>query len=254
MNSIIPICYLSLIYKFLKLQVCTVESTMTSKLNEKFNRLCNSLKSSNSLNSSPHGIKSIQNQPISSTNKVINLSSAPLLPSDLEFLSKGLNFSLGASKLNAPQLLSCFEPVMYNFNTKDKHEIRSIISSSAVKFNHKRLASFPLPANLKLLKNNPSYIITRADKGRCVVILNKSDYVNKVLDHLNDNSTYIQINKDLNNSIQTKLNKLLSKLCNSGDIDMNQSKSLKCYNGSSPYLYGLPKIHMSNISIRPIVN
>ena len=116
------------------------------------------------------------------------------------------------------------------------------------------LVSFPLPANLKLLKSNPSYNITRADKGRCIVILNKSDYVNNVLDHLNDNSTYVQINKDLNNSIQTKLNKLLSRLLNSGDIDINQSKSLKCYNGSSPYLYGLPKIHKSNIPIRPIIN
>ena len=78
-----------------------------------------------------------------------------------------------------------------------------------------------------MLKSNPSYIITRTEKRRCVFILNKSDYINKVLDHLNDSSTYVPINKDRNNSIQTKLNKLLFKLCNSGDIDSNQSKSLK---------------------------
>ena len=83
MNSIIPFCYLSLIYKFLKSQVYTVESMLTCKLNEKFNRLCNSLKSNNSLNSNAPEIKSIQNQPNCSTNKVINLSSAPLLPSDV---------------------------------------------------------------------------------------------------------------------------------------------------------------------------
>ena len=44
------------------------------------------------------------------------------------------------------------------------------------------------------------------------------------------------------------------KFFNSGDIDINQSKSLKCYNGSSPYLYGLLKIHKSNIPICPIIN
>ena len=60
-----------------------------------------------------------------------------------------------------------------------------------------------------MLKSNPSYIITRADKGRCVVILNKSDYVNADLDHLNNSSTRVPINKDLHIFIETKLNKLL---------------------------------------------
>ena len=87
MNSIIPICYLSLIYKFLKLQVFTVKSMLTCKLNEKFNKLCNSLKSKNTHKSNAHEIKGIQGQCNSSINKVITLSSAPLLPSDLEFLN-----------------------------------------------------------------------------------------------------------------------------------------------------------------------
>ena len=124
-----------------------------------------------------------------------------------------------------------------------KHKIRSIISNSIVKFNRRHFISFPLPANTKMLKSNPSYIITSADKGRSVVILNKSDNVNKVLDHLTDSLICVPINKGLNNFIQNKLNKFLSKFCNSGDIDAGQSKSHRCYNGSSPYLCGLLKIH-----------
>ena len=92
--------------RFQKLFLFIVESMLTCKLNEKFNKLCNSQNSKNTHNSNAHEIKGIQGQCNSSINKVIILSSAPLLPSDLEFLSKGLNFSLSASKLNVPYLLS----------------------------------------------------------------------------------------------------------------------------------------------------
>ena len=93
---------------------------------------------------------------------------------------------MGPSKLNVPVFLSSFEPVIKNFNSDARHEIRSIISNSVVKFKKKFSVPSPLPINVKLLKNDLSYVFTKADKGRCVVVLNRSEYNSKVLDHLSD--------------------------------------------------------------------
>ena len=93
------------------------------------------------------------------------LSSAPPpLPSDSAFLSKGLNYSLGANKINIP-FFSAFEPIINHFSYEKKHLISSVIANSLIKFNPKKIASTPLPAD-------PFYIFTKTDKGRCIVILN----------------------------------------------------------------------------------
>ena len=86
-------------------------------------------------------------------------------------------------------------PVIKNFNSDDRHEIRSIISNSVVKFKKKFSVPSLLPISIKLLKKDPSYVFTKADKGRCIV-LNRSECNSKVLDHLSDSSTYELIKRD----------------------------------------------------------
>ena len=60
-----------------------------------------------------------------------------------------------------------------------------------------------------LKSDNSSIIITKADKGSCVVIVYKSVYVDKVLQLLNENSTYTIFVADRAPSIQSKFNRLL---------------------------------------------
>ena len=64
---------------------------------------------------------------------------------------------------------------------------------------------------MKSLSSNPSIIITHVDKEWATVILNKVDYINKALELLQDESTYILIKKDIISSIQIKLNSMLTK-------------------------------------------
>ena len=59
------------------------------------------------------------------------------------------------------------------------------------------------------------------------MILNKSYYVNNVLERLNDSSAYFSVKRDLNHSFQTKLNNILSKVNSSVDVDFELAKSLK---------------------------
>ena len=55
--------------------------------------------------------------------------------------------------------------------------------------------------------NDPSIVVTQADKGNAVTILNHVDYINGALAH-QDEATYILIRKDVAFSILRKFNYL----------------------------------------------
>jgi len=48
----------------------------------------------------------------------------------------------------------------------------------------------------KFIKNNLNIIFTRADKGNITVALEKSEYLNKIEEMLNDTETYEKVNKN----------------------------------------------------------
>ena len=85
---------------------------------------------------------------------------------------------------------------------KDRKELRHKLLNTASNFLN---SSQKIPAidksiakNLKetklFLQKNTELFITKADKGNVTVILNRSDYNEKILQLLNDNSTYKKIN------------------------------------------------------------
>ena len=71
---------------------------------------------------------------------VLNLS---LLHADSAILSKGLNYSLGANKLNIFVFLSAFELTINRSSYEKKHLIRSVIVNSYIKFTPKKMDFFP---------------------------------------------------------------------------------------------------------------
>lgn len=88
-----------------------------------------------------------------------------------------------------------------------KHLIRSQLSKLIL--NYKIPKPPELASNAKILKNitlDKSTVITRADKGRLTVIMDKQDCTNECLEILNDTSTYSIIKKDMMSSIKHNLN------------------------------------------------
>ncbi|XP_020297813.1 uncharacterized protein LOC109862232 [Pseudomyrmex gracilis] len=75
--------------------------------------------------------------------------------------------------------------------------------------------------------------------------MNKTDYDNKIQTLLTD-STYEKLKKDPTSSLKTLTTNLIKK--------NNLSDMLIPRNAVPPRLYGLPKIHKSNIPLRPIVS
>ena len=93
-----------------------------------------------------------------------------------------------------------------------------------------------------------------ADKGRTTVILNKTEYDDKISQIIDDSESYSTIRNDPTSSIETKLRNLLKEWKNKNFITENQYKHLLILNGRLPSFFALPKIHKPQVPLRPIVS
>ena len=71
---------------------------------------------------------------------------------------------------------------------------------------------------MKQLHEEKNLIIRPADKGRCIVVMDKLDDVNKVKSILSDGETYKVLREDPTKKMQEKMNKLLKKCKQQGHL------------------------------------
>ncbi|XP_071055083.1 uncharacterized protein [Onthophagus taurus] len=109
---------------------------------------------------------------------------------------------------------------------------------------------------VKFLKENSNIIVTKADKGSTTVIMKKEIYVNKAEDMLKDIDTYKSFgnNKDKTNYVQNIMNNLLKDLLNKNFINDIEFKRLINHNTVISKAYFLPKIHKTDVPLRPIIS
>ena len=91
----------------------------------------------------------------------------------------------------------------------------SIVSSVEAVLSRQRVQSASIPDNnltkdeqqaLKRLKNDNDIVILPADRGRVTVVLDKTDYFDKMDALVNDKQTYEELKRDPTPSLQRKLN------------------------------------------------
>lgn len=108
---------------------------------------------------------------------------------------------------------------------------------------------------LQDLKRNNSIVIKRADKGGCLVIMDRYDYTVKAENMLGDKTTYEEVDKDATQNIHKASNEMVvNLLLNKYIINYKQYKYLTDFLAKCPVFYGLPKIHKNNWPLRPIVS
>jgi hypothetical protein len=83
--------------------------------------------------------------------------------------------------------------------------------------------------------------------------MNRNDYETKISDMLAEGPNKL-LDKDPTSEVQKKANELGKEFFENGHIDENTFKFLTKNNSRCPVFYGLPKIHKSNIPLRPIVD
>ena len=185
---------------------------------------------------------------------VINMSSRQLTHIETDLLTKGLNFSITSKTLPNKDIIATIEDAVKDLEKEEADTIRAKVSLTL-------LNSKPPKDNLskderkalKELQSDTSIVISPADKGRSTVILNREDYLEKCMDHIN-NGPYQLLKKDPTTKIKAKTLKQLKVLKDNEFIDNKLYYYLKPIDSPAPRFYGQPKIHKPGVPIRPIVS
>ena len=185
-----------------------------------------------------------------------NLSSKVLTPEEIHILSKGPKFCLPHPRVNFSEIVSSVEAGI--FGSRGIVENPDLLRGEVVK----NLLNFtPYSSNSKTretqilvnLKRDPDIIITRADKGNKIVILDKISYNKKVTDILSDTHTYKRIESDPTDKFTREVRKELGILQKERLVTPQMYKMFYPKGCSAPKFYGLPKIHKDGVPLRPIV-
>ena len=182
---------------------------------------------------------------------VINMSSRQLNHIETDLLAKDLNCSITSKTLPNKDIIATIEDAIKDLEKEEADTIRAKVSltlqnSKPPKDN---LSKHELKA-LKELQSDTSIVILPADKGRSTVILNREDYLEKCMDHIN-NGPYQLLKKDPTTKIKAKTLKVLK---DSEFIDNKLYYYLKPTDSPASRFYGQSKIHKPGVPIRPIVS
>ena len=191
-------------------------------------------------------------------NWVRNISSRPLDKTETQVLSYGLKHSVTPKRIPTEAIVSSVEAVLSRqreLSESAKDNIRSRIASTiqSASLPDSNLTKDELQA-LKRLKTDENIVILPADKGRVTVVMDKTDYYDKMDALVNDKQTYQVLKRDPTPALQRKLNSKLPDLKKTDAIDIQRYNRLRCRVPQPPKLYGLPKLHKPNIPMRPIVS
>ena len=194
---------------------------------------------------------------------IFNLSNRVLSKEEEEILKLGLQFGVSSGKVRFVEHYLHFEKFIQQLSKlkKDNEQFEEI--SSKIKGLAQEGYKYKPNSNtcgvsldvLDQLKKDKTLIITKPDKGRGVLILNKSDYVNKTNEILNDETKFKKIDGDwfkIILKLEDKLNRLLRSIKNK--LPDNIFDYLFASGSLPGVLYGLPKIHKVDCPIRPILS
>ena len=192
---------------------------------------------------------------------VINFSSRTLTLQEKSVLEKGPKFCFKTNKVPVEEIISSID----NFSSSlHRNPILlkdvSLVRASTVKTLSEFALKPEIPNNsikdIKILNNlrrDESIIITKADKGNTLVVMDTKDYDSKLNALLKDEKTYKQLSFDPTDSYTKKFKNELKSLKEEGKITPQLFYKFLPRGSLCPKLYGLPKIHKPNLPLRPIV-
>ena len=143
---------------------------------------------------------------------VINLSSKTITETELSVLARGGKFALAPTKKDKIEFLATVESVIGDLRTTqaEKAQLRqSLVSSMNVNNNTINITREEKKA-LNNIKNDNTLKIVPADKGNALVLIDKSDYEQKLKDHL-DSAAYVKLENNPVNRLKNKVNNTIKK-------------------------------------------
>ena len=152
-------------------------------------------------------------------NTIINLSDKPLEDEDTSLVSLGLKFCPASENDSVAKTSSKLEPVLkqlgHGVESAAAHEVTStLINSKQKPSNLSTKQTMALKSQKKMSKELK---IVPAGKGNATVVMAKSQYQQKMEEHLNS-GTYSLLKKNPTESLSRKLDAVVKKLLKEDEI------------------------------------
>ena len=184
---------------------------------------------------------------------VVNMDKNPLMEAQEKLLTHGPNLAITPRCPPIGEYIAAVEQTCQNMAQGEAEELRAEVKAVLKKIQ-------PPKANITKeeqkamneLKNTHRVILT-ADKGTCLVVMDKEEYINKAQDLLKE-EPYRIIPGDCTNTEKNKLIQLLKKIKTEGGISEENYKKMYPTGAGIPKFYGLPKVHKAGVPLRPIVS
>ena len=237
------------------IDLCTAISSKLSELSE-YEQIISNTRITNKLNHLYHG-HLLSPKPV---NNYINLPSTTIDHQFHQLLSHGYKCHFKPKfdpitkqmelKILYYKLLALEEKGSISINSHLADQLRAEATKNR-DFTKSTIINKDLSTIAKNLKHHPDIIVRRADKANIFVIMDRSEYKNK-LDHiLSDPLKFRKITKNPILTLKSLINKLIAT------VNKDQpTKILSPITGEhSPcYIYGTVKIHKPNNPLRPIIS
>ncbi|XP_072039090.1 uncharacterized protein [Amphiura filiformis] len=104
------------------------------------------------------------------------------------------------------------------------------------------------------LQKEESIMVLGADKGRATVVMDKTEYQQKMSTLLSDSKTYEKLDRDPTPKHKRELVSILQRLEKEEKIKKADKQFLYPTSENVPRIYGSPKIHKDGTPLRPIVD
>ena len=163
------------------------------------------------------------------------MSSRQLTHIETDLLAKGLNFSITSKTLTNKDIIPPTEDAVKDL---EKKEADTVCAKVSLTLQNTKLPKDNLSKDerkaLNKLQSNTSIVILPADTGRSTIILNREDYLEKCMDHINS-GPYQLLKKDPTTKI--KILKQLKVLKDNKFIDNKLYCCLKPTDSAAPRFY-----------------
>ena len=183
---------------------------------------------------------------------IMNISNRQLTDIETQALSLGLKFDTGTNRKGYNDYVN--KNYKWNESDIDKGFKQGVIAY------YQALADSERPAiprrylkTLQELGKCENIVITHADKGGGVIVMNKNDYVEKMLLLLNDGTTYESKTEGYAKREAEKFKVEARRILRKTERGKKMMSLLE-EAPRPPRMYGLPKVHKRDIPMRPITS
>ena len=171
------------------------------------------------------------------------MSSIPLTEAQERLLAHGPNFTISPKCLPIGEFITAIEQTCLRLAQGEAEELQAEVEAVIKKIQPPRPnINREEQKALKELREDNTRIVLTADRGVCIVVMDRKEYIQKS-EELLDQATYKVIPADPIIKEKNKLITLLKNIKAEGGINDETYRRMCPTGADTPKFYGLPKIH-----------